>query len=213
MTTPVAPYEAHAALRAIATSGGAILAQRFLLQVGDGLDVTLQPETATLPARYFLTVLPGAGVTFGSPVAIGTANSPGSSGDGARADHVHAHGNLLGGSLHAIATALLAGFMSAADKGKLDLLPFSNFQWYTGTFAGGVHLLDVDITVTANTYALVFRYNKTDSTAVGVSIDPVLTEGGPGVGSVALTSLKTDTTTETGDNSLFIAFLIDLIPP
>lgn len=38
----------------------------------------------------------------------------------ARADHQHAHGNRGGGSLHADATTLTAGFMSAADKTKLD---------------------------------------------------------------------------------------------
>lgn len=40
----------------------------------------------------------------------------------ARADHQHAHGNLAGGSLHSNATTLSAGFMSAADKAKLDEL-------------------------------------------------------------------------------------------
>ena len=38
----------------------------------------------------------------------------------ARADHQHAHGNQNGGSLHTAATTLAAGFMSAADKSKLD---------------------------------------------------------------------------------------------
>jgi len=37
-----------------------------------------------------------------------------------RADHQHAHGNRGGGSLHAAATGSTAGFMSAADKTKLD---------------------------------------------------------------------------------------------
>ncbi len=41
-----------------------------------------------------------------------------------RADHVHAHGNLLGGNLHSVVTAGFAGFMSSSDKNKLDgLLP------------------------------------------------------------------------------------------
>lgn len=33
-----------------------------------------------------------------------------------------AHGNLSGGSLHAVATQSVNGFMSAADKAKLDSL-------------------------------------------------------------------------------------------
>src|SRR6185369_1870741 len=39
-----------------------------------------------------------------------------------RADHVHAHGNLPGGTLHDLATPLVAGFMSALDKAQLDAL-------------------------------------------------------------------------------------------
>lgn len=38
----------------------------------------------------------------------------------ARVDHQHAHGNLAGGSMHAAATTASAGFMSAADKLKVD---------------------------------------------------------------------------------------------
>jgi hypothetical protein len=38
----------------------------------------------------------------------------------ARGDHQHAHGNLSGGALHSAATSAAAGFMSAADKSKLD---------------------------------------------------------------------------------------------
>jgi hypothetical protein len=53
-----------------------------------------------------------------TPLAVGTA-AIGVSTDYAREDHVHAHGNQLGGTLHADAGAS-AGFMSAADKTKLD---------------------------------------------------------------------------------------------
>ena len=38
----------------------------------------------------------------------------------ARSDHTHAHGNRGGGTLHAAATTGVAGFMSAADKTKLE---------------------------------------------------------------------------------------------
>ncbi len=38
----------------------------------------------------------------------------------APANHVHAHGNQLGGTLHADATTGTSGFLSAADKTKLD---------------------------------------------------------------------------------------------
>lgn len=58
----------------------------------------------------------GAGV-----VAVGSANSDGASASSARVDHVHAHGDQLGGSLHANAVASgAAGFMTGSDKAKLD---------------------------------------------------------------------------------------------
>lgn len=53
------------------------------------------------------------------PQPIGTAD-PGTSNLSSPSDHVHAHGDQGGGSLHAAATTGTAGFMSAADKTKLD---------------------------------------------------------------------------------------------
>lgn len=52
------------------------------------------------------------------------AGSVGTSEEAARADHTHeiTHGDQLGGSRHAVATQLSAGFMSTADKLKLDNL-------------------------------------------------------------------------------------------
>jgi len=59
----------------------------------------------------------------GVPVEISDfTNAEGTAIDYARRDHVHAHGNRGGGSLHALATSIEAGFMSAADKAKLDTL-------------------------------------------------------------------------------------------
>lgn len=57
---------------------------------------------------------------YGSVVGVGTVNNDGASLLVARADHVHAHDNQPGGTLHAVATGVDAGFMSAADKTKLD---------------------------------------------------------------------------------------------
>jgi hypothetical protein len=58
--------------------------------------------------------------SFGTPVAIGSANAAGAASTIVRSDHVHAHGDQAGGSLHATATTGSAGFMSATDKQKLD---------------------------------------------------------------------------------------------
>jgi hypothetical protein len=54
-----------------------------------------------------------------TPAAVGAADV-GVAASAARADHVHAHGNQAGGSLHANATTSVAGFMSSGDKTKLD---------------------------------------------------------------------------------------------
>lgn len=53
------------------------------------------------------------------PSAIGTA-AVGTSSQPARADHVHNHGNQAGGSQHDDATTSTSGFMSGADKTKLN---------------------------------------------------------------------------------------------
>jgi len=61
------------------------------------------------------------GITLGSSAAvdIAIASSPGAAVTAARSDHVHAHGNLSVGNLHALATGSLHGFMSSADFTKL----------------------------------------------------------------------------------------------
>jgi len=60
------------------------------------------------------------GPAFGAPVGVGASSSAGVATTIARADHVHAHGDQAGGSLHATATVGSAGFLSATDKEKLD---------------------------------------------------------------------------------------------
>ena len=59
--------------------------------------------------------------TDGNIQDVGTQDA-GTSNKIARADHVHAHGDQLGGTLHDEATQVLAGFLPAADKIKLDNL-------------------------------------------------------------------------------------------
>jgi len=75
-----------------------------------------------------VTVLdaPGAQVAIGptlstaTPEPVGLTGAAGTSTDAARADHVHAHGNQTGTSLHALATTSGAGFMSAEQFDLLD---------------------------------------------------------------------------------------------
>lgn len=66
----------------------------------------------------------GADLSDATPLAVGTA-SGGTSIDASRADHVHAHGDQLGGSLHADATTVAAGFMPTAAVTQLAALPSS----------------------------------------------------------------------------------------
>jgi hypothetical protein len=76
------------------------------------------------------------GASFGSPVTIGTANVEGVQTSVARSDHVHAHGDQTVGTLHAVATTSVNGFMSAADKTKLDALRTKSGVVAAVTFTG-----------------------------------------------------------------------------
>jgi hypothetical protein len=58
-----------------------------------------------------------------APPNIAAASGVGTSNSAARADHTHGHGDLLGGTLHALATPTTHGFMSNADKAKLNAIP------------------------------------------------------------------------------------------
>jgi len=51
---------------------------------------------------------------------VGTASFIGTSNNYAREDHVHEHGSLTGSTLHNVVTSESNGFMSSADKIKLD---------------------------------------------------------------------------------------------
>jgi len=63
-------------------------------------------------------------ISTAAPSSVGTANSEGAATSLARSDHVHNHGAQTDGSLHAVAVAGGAnGFLSGADKTKLDLYP------------------------------------------------------------------------------------------
>ena len=59
----------------------------------------------------------------GVPSTIGTSNSEGIANVFARQDHIHAHGNQPGGTLHATASTTVNGFMSSVDKTIFDEIP------------------------------------------------------------------------------------------
>ena len=66
--------------------------------------------------------LPGGVDALATAVAatVGTTNTEGVAASFSRSDHVHAHGDQTGATLHAAATGGTNGFMSAADKTILD---------------------------------------------------------------------------------------------
>lgn len=67
-----------------------------------------------------------------TPVTIGTSNQQGVAASFAKSDHVHNHGNLGGGSTHSAVTTSVNGFMSAADKTKLDLVTSVELGYVAG---------------------------------------------------------------------------------
>lgn len=76
-----------------------------------------------------------------------STNSEGASTSLSRADHGHAHGNRGGGALHAAATTSTAGFLSSADKTKLDGLG--------ATAAAVINGSTSDPTTTSGTFAVI----------------------------------------------------------
>lgn len=78
-------------------------------------------DVATSGSYADLTSKPTiAAASNDTPVAVSATGAAGVAATYARGDHQHAHGNQAGGSLHSVATSISAGFLSAADKGKLD---------------------------------------------------------------------------------------------
>jgi hypothetical protein len=98
-----------------------------------------------------------------APVNVGVANVEGGATSLARSDHVHNHANQPGGLLHALVSCGGdAGFMSAADKCKLDLLPGGG----SGGNGGALFEDFVSSTTTAN---LGWTVTASGTSAVSVS--------------------------------------------
>ena len=87
-------------------------------------DLSGKPALATVATSGLYSDLSGTPAipTAGNStaLAVSATGSAGVQAEFARVDHQHAHGNLAGGAMHSLATTLSAGFLSAADKSKLD---------------------------------------------------------------------------------------------
>lgn len=91
-----------------------------VLRAQDDINRRIKQLFANLQADIEIIQEDGAPLSDSNPAPLGTT-SPGVGTSASRFDHVHAHGNLAGGSLHATAVASVsAGFISAADQAKLD---------------------------------------------------------------------------------------------
>jgi pectin methylesterase-like acyl-CoA thioesterase len=88
-------------------------------------------------------------LTTGTPSTIGTTNLIGVQNAFARMDHVHAHGNLGGGSLHATASQVSAGFMDPSDKIKLDTLLVATASILNKTITGSSNYVEANALKTA----------------------------------------------------------------
>lgn len=69
---------------------------------------------------------------IGAPITIGTINQTGVQNSFSLSDHIHAHGDQPGGTLHALASGSTHGFMSSTDKTKLDALNSANYVQKAG---------------------------------------------------------------------------------
>jgi len=104
----------------------------------DDLAVTADKLAATSVTAAKLGAVAGTGlgggngsaltVAYGTVSAVGAGNVNGTANTAARSDHVHAHGNLGGGTLHAVATTMANGFMSSGDKSALTSLIASSIS-------------------------------------------------------------------------------------
>jgi hypothetical protein len=92
---------------------------------GDTLHAEATTTTSGFMSSSDKTKINNFGASDADPENIGIS-SPGISYNYSRADHVHAHGNQPGGTLHAEATTTTTGFMSSSDKITLNSVSWDN---------------------------------------------------------------------------------------
>jgi hypothetical protein len=90
----------------------------LLLTAGANISLSYSDVANTLTIAVTGALLASA-LSSATPADVGTA-AAGTSASVSRADHVHGHGSQGGGTQHSAATTSVAGFLSAADKTKID---------------------------------------------------------------------------------------------
>jgi len=88
--------------------------------------VDVSAAVAPVAGQYLVAISPTAAawqslnLAASPPPQVAIAGATGAATTIARSDHTHAHGAQTDGTLHAVATGAVAGFLSATDKTKLD---------------------------------------------------------------------------------------------
>jgi hypothetical protein len=95
-------------------------------------------------------------LTTGVPSTIGIVNSEGIQNALARQDHIHAHGNQPGGSLHDVVTQTVNGFMPSSDKIRLDNFSINGITSTTQSFTTSN---DSNVTLNTNSSGLTHSFN------------------------------------------------------
>ena len=170
-------------------TGGALTLQgtaTFALPAAaGGTPVTQGPDNANAAGTATTVALSDHvhNISAAAPSSIGTGNSKGTNASFALSDHIHDHGSQSTGTHHAAVTTSVNGFMSAADKTKLDadtmylttgtVANNSNSVWATIstfptiTLATGTYIFEADIIAqsAATTTGMGLRLNVNTATA------------------------------------------------
>lgn len=120
--------------------------------------------------RYSGAEIVAAGLSSATPAPTGTA-SAGVATTASRGDHTHAHGTHAGGTLHAEATPSAAGFMSAADKTKLDAIEAGADVTDAANVAAAGAVMEADFTAT---HSVLVRQGGPTPAAVSVPVSRLL---------------------------------------
>ncbi len=155
------------------------------VSLGAGLPTTLDAGAAAVGAAATASPLDHKhAINVGVPVSVGAANAEGVALELARRDHVHDHGAQTDPTQHAVATTTDAGFMSSADKTKLDGLSAVTVDEGTvraalALSAGDVSVNNQKITNVAPPVAGTDATNKdyVDGAVLGAGVAKVLARG------------------------------------
>jgi hypothetical protein len=103
----------------LVSSASAVLTSEQVLTAGAGISLTPGAGVMTIAS----TATGGPTAPSSPPPNVAASSSLGSPGTYATAQHTHGHGDQAGGTLHAVATTTVAGFLSNGDKVKIDAIP------------------------------------------------------------------------------------------